>query len=47
MNGRAQPKTASPHALGAVAVLIGLAWTLRTTLVRGPPLHWIAAPLAL
>lgn len=47
MNGAAQPKATSPHALGAVAVLIGLAWTLRTTLVGGPPLHWIVAPLAL
>jgi uncharacterized membrane protein len=47
MNVRAQPKAVSPHALGALAVLIGLAWTLRTTLVGGPPLHWIVAPLAL
>ena len=47
MNGESAPKTASPHALGAVAVLIGLAWTLRTTLVGGPPLHWLVAPLAL
>jgi uncharacterized membrane protein len=47
MNGAAQPKATSPHALGAVAVLIGLAWTLRTPLVGGPPLHWIVAPLAL
>ncbi|RPH46126.1 MAG: hypothetical protein EHM87_03625 [Burkholderiales bacterium] len=41
------PKSVSPHALGAVAVLIGLAWTLRTTLVGGPPLHWLVTPLAL
>ena len=47
MIGRTQPKTASAHALGAMAVLIGLAWTLRTTLVGGPPLHWLVAPLAL
>jgi len=47
MNARSAPKAASPHALGAVAVLIGLAWTLRTTLVGGPPLHWLVAPLAL
>ena len=40
-------KPVSPHALGAVAVLIGLAWTFRTTLAGGPPLHWMAAPLAL
>jgi uncharacterized membrane protein len=41
------PKPVSPHALGALAVLIGLAWTFRSTLVGGPPLHWLAAPLAL
>ena len=47
MRRGAQPKPVSPHALGAVAVLIGLGWTLRTTLVGGPPLHWLVAPLAL
>ncbi|MFM1987852.1 MAG: hypothetical protein RJA99_809 [Pseudomonadota bacterium] len=36
-----------PHALGALAVLIGLAWTFRTTLVGGPSLHWLVTPLAL
>ena len=36
-----------PHALGALAVLIGLAWTFRSTLVGGPPLHWLVTPLAL
>lgn len=41
------PKPVSPHALGAIAVLIGLGWSLRTTLVGGPPLHWLVAPLAL
>jgi uncharacterized membrane protein len=40
-------KPVSPHALGAVAVLVGLAWTFRTTLAGGPPLHWLASPLAL
>ena len=43
----AAPKPVSPHALGALAVLIGLGWTSRTTLVGGPPLHWLVAPLAL
>lgn len=43
----AVPKPVSPHALGALAVLIGLGWTFRTTLVGGPPLHWLVAPLAL
>lgn len=43
----AAPKPVSPHALGALAVLIGLGWTFRTTLVGGPPLHWLVAPLAL
>jgi uncharacterized membrane protein len=47
MNHSPAPKPVSPHVLGAVAVLIGLAWTLRTTLVGGPPLHWLVAPLAL
>ncbi len=41
------PKAVSPHVLGALAVLVGLAWTLRTTIVGGPPLHWLVAPLAL
>jgi uncharacterized membrane protein len=35
------------HALGLLAVLIGIAWTFRTTLAGGPSLHWLAAPLAL
>jgi uncharacterized membrane protein len=47
MTAATQPKPVSPHALGALAVLIGLAWTFRTTLVGGPPLHWLVAPLAL
>jgi uncharacterized membrane protein len=37
----------SPHALGAVAVVVGLAWTFRTTLAGGITLHWLAAPFAL
>jgi uncharacterized membrane protein len=47
MTRLAAPKPVSPHALGALAVLIGLGWTFRTTLVGGPPLHWLVAPLAL
>jgi uncharacterized membrane protein len=35
------------HALGALAVLVGLAWTFRTTLAGGPALHWLVAPLAM
>ena len=38
VRGPSGAKAVSPHALGAVAVLIGLAWTLRTTLAGGPPL---------
>jgi uncharacterized membrane protein len=47
MNRPATPKPVSPHMLGAVAVLVGVAWTFRTTLADGQALHWIAAPLAL
>lgn len=47
MNRPSAAKPVSPHALGAVSVLIGLAWTFRTTLVGGPPLHWLVAPLAM
>ena len=47
MTRAGRPKPVSPHALGAIAVLIGLGWSLRTTLVGGPPLHWLVAPLAL
>lgn len=47
VRGPSGAKAVSPHALGAVAVLIGLAWTLRTTLAGGPPLHWLVTPLAL
>jgi uncharacterized membrane protein len=47
MNGSSRSRPVSPHALGAMAVLLGLAWTFRTTLSGGPPLHWIVAPLAL
>jgi uncharacterized membrane protein len=41
------PKSVSPHVLGAVAVVIGLAWTFRSTLAGGITLHWLAAPFAL
>jgi uncharacterized membrane protein len=44
---RATAKPIPAHALGALAVLIGIAWTFRTTLAGGPPLHWLAAPLAM
>jgi uncharacterized membrane protein len=47
VTGAAPPKPVSPHALGAIAVLVGLAWSFRTKLVGGPPLHWLVAPLAL
>ena len=40
-------KPVSPHALGAVAVLVGLAWTFRSTLAGGAALHWLGAPFAL
>lgn len=40
-------KPVSPHALGAVAVLIGIGWTFRSTLADGITLHWVVAPLAL
>lgn len=40
------PKPTSAHALGALSVLIGLAWTFRADLVGGPALHWLVAPLA-
>lgn len=40
-------RAVSPHALGAVSVLLGLAWTFRTTLAGGPALHWLVAPLAM
>lgn len=41
------PRPIPSHALGAVAVLLGLAWTFRTTLAGGPALHWLVAPLAM
>ena len=47
MNRPPPAKPVSPHLLGAVSVLLGLAWTLRTTLAGGPPLHWLVSPLAL
>jgi len=48
MSARPSPlKPVSPHALGAVAVVVGLAWTFRTTLAGGITLHWLAAPFAL
>jgi uncharacterized membrane protein len=47
VNRAAPAKPVSPHALGAIAVLIGLGWTFRSTLVGGPPLHWLVAPLAM
>jgi uncharacterized membrane protein len=40
-------KPVSPHALGAVAVLVGLAWTMRSTPGGVLAVHWLAAPLAL
>ena len=39
-------KPTSAHALGALSVLIGLAWTFRADLAGGPALHWLVAPLA-
>jgi uncharacterized membrane protein len=47
MSPRTPARPVPAHALGALAVLIGLAWTFRTTLVGGPPLHWLVTPLAL
>jgi len=40
-------KPVSPHVLGAIAVLVGLGWTFRSTLADGVTLHWLVAPLAL
>jgi uncharacterized membrane protein len=40
-------KPVSPHALGAVAVLIGIGWTFRSTLADGVALHGVVAPFAL
>jgi len=40
-------KPVSPHVLGAIAVLVGLGWTFRSTLASGITLHWLVAPLAL
>lgn len=47
MNRQPARKPVSPHALGAVAVLVGLAWTFRSTLSGGPALHWLGGPFAL
>jgi uncharacterized membrane protein len=47
MTGSPPRKPVSPHALGAVAVLVGLAWTFRSTLAGGLALHWLGAPFAL
>jgi uncharacterized membrane protein len=40
-------KPVSPHALGLVAVLMGLAWIFRSTSFGGLTIHWLAAPFAL
>lgn len=40
-------KPVSPHALGAIAVLIGIGWTFRSTLGDGLTIHWLVAPFAL
>lgn len=45
MSGAGKP--VSPHALGAIAVLIGIGWTFRTTLADGVALHGVVAPFAL
>jgi len=45
--GTGRGKPVSPHVLGALAVLVGLGWTFRSTLAGGLTLHWLVAPLAL
>ena len=45
--GSAPVRALPPHALGVLAVLIGLAWSAQTRVAGGPALHWLVTPLAL